>query len=87
MVHNVSQVYDRKRREMESLWVFSHALVEILDKIMNRNVKGQKDHISDKFVHVVLGDQLAENVHDLALRKELKGRLRDQSDITFLELR
>ena len=79
------QFYDRKQKEGESLRVFSHALMEILDKIMSRDEKGQKVHISDR--NVVLRDQFAENVRDAPLRRELKRRLRDEPDITFLELR
>lgn len=79
------QFYDRTQKKGESLRAFSHALMETLDKIMSRGVKGPKDHILDR--NLVLRDQFVENVYDLALRRELKRRLRDQPEISFLELR
>ena len=62
------QFYDRTQRKGESLRAFSHALMETLDKIMSRGEKGHKVHISDR--NIVLRDQFAENVYDLALRRE-----------------
>ena len=45
-------------REGESLRVFSHALMEALDKIMSRGEKGHKVHISDR--NIVLRDQFVQ---------------------------
>lgn len=73
--------FDRKQKENESLFEFSHALMELMEKIK----MSKKDCIANP--DLVLRDQFCENVHDPALRRELKKLVRANAGWTILEVR
>lgn len=75
------QFFDRRQREGESVREYSHALMAIMEEINHCNVK--ETWCSD----FVLRDQFAENVCDVALRRELRKTIRQNSTISFFELR
>lgn len=73
--------FDRKQKEGESLFEFSHALMELMEKI--KLSKG--DCIANP--DLVLRDQFCENVNDSTLRRELKRLVRDNEGWTILDVR
>lgn len=73
--------FNRKQKENESLFEFSHALIELLDKVKQSN----EDAIRNS--DIVLRDQFCENVCDPMLRRELKRVVRADSGLTLLAVR
>ena len=73
--------FDRKQRESESLFEFSHVLMELMEKVKQSN----KDTITNP--DTVLRDQFCENVHDHMLRRELKRAVRASESTTLLDVR
>jgi hypothetical protein len=73
--------FDRKQRENESLFEFSHALMELMEKV--KQSKG--DSISNP--DIVLRDQFCENVRDHMLRRELKRLVRADGLLSLLDVR
>lgn len=73
--------FDRRQREGESIREYSHALMAIIDDINHCDVK--QTWCSD----FALRDQFAENVRDLALRRELKKVIWQNLRISFFDLR
>lgn len=73
--------FDRKQREGESLEEFSHALLDLMDRVQKANA-----HVVSNS-ETVLRDQFCENVNDYALRRELKRLVRDRPACTLLEVR
>lgn len=73
--------FDRKQKENESLFEFSHALMELMDKVK----QSKEGAISN--VDIVLRDQFCENVRDHMLRRELKRLVRADDDLTLLDVR
>lgn len=73
--------FDRRQRERESVREYSHGLMAIIDDINHCDIK--QAWCSD----FALRDQFAENVRDLALRRELKKVIRQNNKITFFGLR
>ncbi|XP_049340756.1 uncharacterized protein LOC125804921 [Astyanax mexicanus] len=73
--------FDRKQRDGESLFDFSHALMELMDRV--------KQCKRDAIVNPdgVLRDQFCENVRDSALRRELKRLVRTDEGVTLLDVR
>lgn len=75
------QFFDRKQRENESLFEFSHALMELIDRVK----LSKTDAISNP--DIVLRDQFCENVCDPMLRRELKRVVRANNALTLLDVR
>lgn len=75
------QFFDRKQKEGESLQEFSHALMDLMDKVRKANPNAVSDY------QVVLRDQFCENVQDHTLRRELKRLVRQNLSLTLLDLR
>lgn len=73
--------FDRKQRENESLFEFSHALMELIDRVK----LSKADAISNP--DLVLRDQFCENVCDPMLRRELKKLVRTDNELTLLAVR
>lgn len=73
--------FDRKQKETESLFEFSHALMELMEKIK----MSKADCITNP--DLVLRDQFCENVHDPTLRRELKQQVRANAGWTILDVR
>lgn len=73
--------FDRKQRENESLFEFSHALMELMDRVK----QCKSDAIPNS--GEVLRDQFCENVRDHTLRRELKRLVRDNGDMSLLGVR
>ncbi|XP_076851377.1 uncharacterized protein LOC143502078 [Brachyhypopomus gauderio] len=80
-VHWQQRFFDRKQRENESLFEFSHALMELMDRV--KQSKGDAIFNSGD----VLRDQFCENVRDHTLRRELKRLVRDDEDLSILDVR
>lgn len=73
--------FDRKQIENESLFEFSHALMELMEKV--KQSKG--DSISNP--DIVLRDQFCESVRDHMLRRELKRLVRANGNLSLLDVR
>nr|XP_021323533.1 uncharacterized protein LOC101885583 [Danio rerio]XP_021323535.1 uncharacterized protein LOC101885583 [Danio rerio]XP_021323536.1 uncharacterized protein LOC101885583 [Danio rerio] len=73
--------YERKQKEGESLTEFSHALMSLMDLILNSNPGSVPN--SDR----VLRDQFVEYVQDVTLKCELKRLVREKPSLTLLEVR
>ena len=73
--------FDRKQRENESLFEFSHALMDLMDRV--KQSKGNAIPNSDE----VLRDHFCEGVRDYTLRRELKRLVRDDEQLTLLDVR
>lgn len=73
--------FDRKQQESESLFEFSHALMELMEKVK----QSKSGAIANP--DIVLRDQFCENVHDHTLRRELKRRVRAEAELTLLDVR
>lgn len=73
--------FNRKQKDNESLFEFSHALMEMLDKVKQSNEGPIRNP------DVVLRDQFCENVSDPMLRRELKRLVRADSGLTLLAVR
>ncbi|XP_023818555.1 uncharacterized protein LOC111948684 [Oryzias latipes] len=73
--------FDRKQRDGETIREYSHALMAIIDEINRCEVN--YTWCSD----FALRDQFAENVRDSVLRRELKRIIRQDSAISFFNLR
>lgn len=73
--------FDRKQWENESLFEFSHALMELMDRVK----LSKEDAISNP--DIVLRDQFCENVCDPMLRRELKRLVRADNGLSLLDLR
>ncbi|KAL2086083.1 hypothetical protein ACEWY4_017142 [Coilia grayii] len=73
--------FDRKQKDNESLFEFSHALMELMEKIK----MSKSNCITNP--DLVLRDQFCENVNDSTLRRELKKLVRDNAEWTILDVR
>lgn len=73
--------FDRKQRESESLFEFSHALMELMEKVK----QSKEGSITNS--DIVLRDQFCENVRDHMLRRELKRLVRADEGLTLLDIR
>lgn len=73
--------FDRKQRDNESLFEFSHALMELMDRVK----LSKEDAIRNP--DIVLRDQFCENVCDPMLRRELKRQVRADDGLSLLDLR
>lgn len=73
--------FDRKQREGESLYEFSHALMELMEKVKSCN------NPSITNPDIVIRDQFCENVRDSTLRRELKRLVRGDDQLTLLDVR
>ena len=71
--------FDRKQKEGESLQDFSHALMTLMEKIQLRHTMSNPQ--------VLLRDQFCENVRDHMLRRELKTMVRQNGEMTLLDIR
>lgn len=70
-----------RQGEKESIREYSHALMKLLGKVQ------KKDNARISDADVVLRDQFAEKVRDPHLRRELKKRVRQDSALTFKQIR
>lgn len=75
------QFFQRTQREGESLRDYSHALKSLMDIVSCKTPGGIPN--SD----ILLRDQFTEHVHDDMLRRELKQRVLQTPDLSFLALR
>ena len=75
------QFYDRKQKDGETLRVFSHSLLELLDCVAQRCPEAVQN--KDQ----VLRDHFADNVRDPMMRKELKKMIREQPASKFFQVR
>lgn len=75
------QFFQRTQREGESLRDYSHALKSLMDTVICKTPGGIPN--SD----ILLRDQFTEHVHDDMLRRELKQRVLQTPDMSFLALR
>lgn len=73
--------FDRKQKEGESLQEYSHALMELMGKVLKANPNAVPNS------QVVLRDQFSENVQDHMLRRELKRLVRENTQLSLLDLR
>lgn len=73
--------FNRKQKDNESLFEFSHALMEMLDKVKQSNEGAIRNP------DIILRDQFCENVCDPMLRRELKRLVRADSGLTLLDVR
>ena len=73
--------FDRKQQANESLFEFSHALMELMEKI-----EASKPGCMSNSA-LVLRDQFCENVHDCTLRRELKRLVRANDEWSILDVR
>ncbi len=73
--------FDRKQREGESLQEFSHALMALMDQILQVRPLGVPRPQD------VLRDQFCENVRDQALRRELMRLVRQDGGLSLLDVR
>lgn len=73
--------FDRKQRDSESLYEFSHALMALMDKVKQCKVDSMFN------VDIVLRDQFCENVRDPMLRRELKRFVRGNEALSLLDVR
>ena len=75
------QFFDRRQRQGESIREYSHALLAIMEEIKYCPVEQTWCNNS------TLRDQFAENVSDVALRRELSKTIRHQPNIFFFYIR
>lgn len=81
---HLSTFYARRQRDGESIMDFSHALADLVNKVID----SQKVKMSDDDREQMLQDQFAENLNESQLRWELKqSRKRPGVTWTFIELR
>ena len=73
--------FDRKQKETESLFEFSHALMDLMAKVK----QSKQDSIAN--ADMVLRDQFCENVRDPMLRRELKRMVRANGGSSLLDVR
>lgn len=73
--------FSRKQLEGETLHEFSHALLALMEKVVN-SAPGRVTNSA-----VLLRDQFVENVMDPNLRRELKRLIRGDSTLSFLDAR
>lgn len=73
--------FDRRQKEGESLFEFSHALMELMGRVKQCN----RGSIAN--ADMVLRDQFCENVMDHALRRELKRLVRANAQLSLLDVR
>lgn len=72
--------FDRKQRDSEPLFEFSHALMELMDRV--KQCKGDSIVNADE----VLRDQFCENVRDRTLCRELKSFVQANGDRSLLNV-
>ena len=72
--------YERRQKEGESVASFSHALVQLIDRL-------QRVDPSERSTERMLREQFSENVRNLHLRWDLKRRAEQDSDCSFLAIR
>lgn len=75
------QFFQRTQREGESLRDFSHALKSLMDAVIRKTPGGIPN------ADMLLRDQFIEHVLDDMLRRELKQRVIQESNTTFVDLR
>lgn len=73
--------FDRKQRDGESLYEFSHALLALMERVE----QCKSGAISN--TEIVIRDQFCENVRDPMLRRELKRLVRSRETMSLLEVR
>lgn len=73
--------FSRKQQEGETLQEFSHALMNLMDRVVTNAPNGLPNS------SVLLRDQFVEHVYDCALRRELKQYVRRQPTATLLDVR
>lgn len=75
------QFYDRKQRDGETLRLFSHALLELIELVAQKCPEAvtNKDQ--------VLRDHFADNVKDSLLRKELRRMIHEHPAVQFMDVR
>lgn len=73
--------YERRQKEGESLRSFSHALSELLERVIAKNPTAIPDRDQ------ALRDQFSDNVREPMLRKELKRMARTETSCRFLQVR
>ena len=73
--------FDRKQKEGESLQDFSHALMILMEKVQMCNSQAMSKP------QVLLRDQFCENVKDHMLRRELMRMVRQNGDLSLLDVR
>ena len=71
--------FDRKQKEGESLQDFSHALMTLMEKVQLCNAMSNSQ--------ILLRDQFCENVRDHMLRRELKTLVRQNGELSLLDIR
>lgn len=80
-VHWQQRFFNRKQKDNETLFEFSRALMEMLDKVKQSNEGAIRNP------DIVLRDQFCENVCDPMLRRELKRLVRTDSGLNLLAVR
>ena len=73
--------FDRKQKEGESLQDFSHALMMLMERVTLCNPQAWSNP------QTLLRDQFCEQVRDHALRRELKKMVRQNQEISLLDIR
>ncbi|CAC5370523.1 unnamed protein product [Mytilus coruscus] len=77
----LSDFYQCRQKEGQSLQEYSHDLMNKLSKVCKRDPKAVQDR--DKAIR----SQFAENVREPWLKRDLKKRLRDHPDLAFNDIR
>ena len=73
--------FDRKQKEGESFQDYSHALMALIEQIKTCNPQAMSNP------QVLLRDQFCENVRDHMLRRELKRMVRQDEELSMLDVR
>lgn len=76
--------FSRKQQDGETLQEFSHALMRLMEKVVQRFPHGS---ISRDCKEVLLRDQFIEHVFDCSLRRELKQFVRGHPTATLIDVR
>lgn len=73
--------FDREQKETESLFEFSHALMDLMAKVK----RSKQDSIANPYM--LLRDTFCEHVRDPMLRRELKRMVRANGGSSLLDVR
>lgn len=73
--------FDRKQKEGESLQDFSHGLMALMEQVQLCNPQAMSNS------QILLRDQFCENVRDHMLRRELKRMVRQNGELSQLDVR
>lgn len=73
--------FSRKQQDGETLQEFSHALMCLMEKVVQKSPQGSLNR------EVLLRDQFVEHVSDCSLRRELKQFFRGHSTATLIDVR